>query len=88
MSEVSSATVLLRFFAGARAAMGTDELPVALTDATSIGGVLEALRSDDPQLQTVLGRCSFLLNGVATTDRNAKLSQGDELDVLPPFAGG
>jgi molybdopterin converting factor small subunit len=36
----------------------------------------------------VFARCSFIVNGVATTDRARVLDDGDSLDVLPPFAGG
>jgi molybdopterin synthase sulfur carrier subunit len=36
----------------------------------------------------VFGRSTFLVNGVTTPDRGHPLRNGDELDVLPPFAGG
>ena len=39
-------------------------------------------------LGTVLARCSFLINGISVQDMDRVLSPGDELDVLPPFAGG
>lgn len=39
-------------------------------------------------LGTVLGRCSFLVNGVSEQDTSRVLHAGDVLDVLPPFAGG
>lgn len=39
-------------------------------------------------LGTVLLRCSFLINGVNEQDRSRTLKPTDELDVLPPFAGG
>ena len=39
-------------------------------------------------LAKVLPACSFLLNGVALRDRSIEVGAGDELDVLPPFAGG
>jgi molybdopterin converting factor small subunit len=72
-------TVRVRFFAAARSATGSDELDVA---AATIDDVLA--RWHDP----VLVRCSFLVNGVATTDRSQLLADADTLDVLPPFAGG
>ncbi|MDO5744051.1 MAG: MoaD/ThiS family protein [Micrococcaceae bacterium] len=39
-------------------------------------------------LGTVLGRCSFLVNGVSEQDTSRPMHSGDTLDVLPPFAGG
>jgi molybdopterin converting factor small subunit len=36
----------------------------------------------------IIDRSSFLRNGVALRDHGAKLSTGDVVDVLPPFAGG
>ena len=69
----------------------------------TLGQVLDALSAREPlaapatgdvlvrrtaSLGTVLTRCSFLLNGVSTQARDRVLEQGDELDVLPPFAGG
>jgi molybdopterin synthase sulfur carrier subunit len=71
--------VTLRFFAAARAEVGTASLS---RSPGTIEGVLTGL--DSP----VLARCTFLVNGIATTDRGAVLGDGDVLDVLPPFAGG
>jgi molybdopterin converting factor small subunit len=71
--------VHVRFFAAARAAVGADAMDV---EAHTIADVIA--RWDDP----VLVRCSFLVNGIATTDRTRRLADGDSLDVLPPFAGG
>ncbi len=40
-----------------------------------------------PELARVLAACSFLLAGTAGS-RDRPLADGDEVDVLPPFAGG
>ena len=71
--------VTVRFFAAARAAVGEHSVAI---DVTSIQAILD--RFDDP----VVARCSFLVNGVAATDPGIVLVAGDEVDVLPPFAGG
>jgi sulfur-carrier protein len=39
-------------------------------------------------LVRILPSCSFLLNGIAVHDRALTVTDGAELDVLPPFAGG
>ncbi|WP_435079844.1 MoaD/ThiS family protein [Clavibacter michiganensis] len=36
----------------------------------------------------VLARCTYLVEGVATTDCDAPLTDGSAVDVLPPFSGG
>jgi sulfur-carrier protein len=71
--------VTVRFFAAARTAAGERSVSI---EAANIQAILN--RFDDP----VIARCSFLVNGVATTDPTTALTAGDEVDVLPPFAGG
>ena len=71
--------VELRFFAAARDAVGASTLSVE-------GGTLAAImgRFDSP----VVARCSLLVNGIAVTDPTLVVTDGDSVDVLPPFAGG
>ena len=88
MSASGKQTVELRFFASARAAMGTNDLRVDLSGDPRIESVLGELAANDDRLGAVFGRCSFLVNGIATTDRDRVLTDGDRVDVLPPFAGG
>ncbi|MFF5794091.1 MoaD/ThiS family protein [Paeniglutamicibacter sp. NPDC012692] len=69
----------------------------------TLGHVLELLSAREPiaapasgdllvrratSLGTVLLRCSFLVNGVSAQDHSRALKPTDELDILPPFAGG
>ncbi len=78
--------VLVRYFAGARAAAGVSEEKVA---APTVEALL-ALLADrhGPRLSSVLARCSFLVDGLACHDRTAPLGADAVVDVLPPFAGG
>lgn len=82
----SAPLVEVRLFAAASAALGTDR---AEAPGHTIAEVLNALgeRTDDAG-RRVLARSSVLLNAVACSDRDRRLSAGDRLDVLPPFAGG
>jgi len=77
----------VRYFAGARAAVGgisteavaaptLDELTQLLTD-----------RHGD-RLALVLKAASFLVDGLTCHDRKAQLPAGATVDILPPFAGG
>ncbi|WP_156096800.1 MoaD/ThiS family protein [Amycolatopsis jejuensis] len=82
-------TVVVRYFASARAAAGTDEEKVELTPGATVADAVQALRELHPgQLSRVLDAASFLVNEVAVRDRSRALSDGAHLDVLPPFAGG
>ncbi|MBC7518673.1 MAG: MoaD/ThiS family protein [Microbacteriaceae bacterium] len=89
MTAYPSTTVHLRFFAGARAATGRDAIDLTLGASGTLEEALGLLipASDQP-LDRVLARCSFLINSVATTDRQRVLHDGDRVDVMPPFAGG
>jgi sulfur-carrier protein len=82
----------IRYFAAAKAAVGR---AAESRDAAgrTIGQLLDdvAASASGPsaaEAAAVLARCSFILNRSATTDRSRLLTDGDTLDVLPPFAGG
>ena len=77
--------VQVRYFAAAKAATGVAGETRVLPDGATIGGFLDDLGDTSP---AVFARCSFIVNGTATTDRARVLGDGDLLDVLPPFAGG
>jgi len=84
--------VTIRYFAAARAARGVARQDVALTG--SLPAVLREIvtqHSDSStgglSLAEVFDRCTFLING-QRSERSAELRDGDQLDVLPPFAGG
>ncbi|MBF4580070.1 MoaD/ThiS family protein [Frigoribacterium sp. VKM Ac-2530] len=84
----------LRFFAAARAAVGRDEQVVEVPDGESatIGRLLTEVRpvegTSAADWRDVLLRCSFLVDGVTTRDREQVVADGDVVDVMPPFAGG
>lgn len=81
-----SALSRVRVFAGAAEAVGGSEFAL---DVDSIGAILTKLNpAGDPHVAEVLGRCSFLVDGVRTADPAAPLAPGASVDVLPPFAGG
>lgn len=83
-----SATVRLRFFAAARAAVGHSEVVVPIDMASDIGAALISVSRASAQIEATLSKCSFLVNGVATNETEHALLGGDVVDVLPPFAGG
>ncbi|WP_241990288.1 MULTISPECIES: MoaD/ThiS family protein [Cryobacterium] len=77
--------VQVRYYAAAKAATGVAEETRDLPAGATIGAFLTDLGGSSP---AVFARCSFIVNGTATTDRARVLNEGDRLDVLPPFAGG
>jgi molybdopterin synthase sulfur carrier subunit len=81
---VSAVTV--RYFAGARAAVGVD---TEARDAGTLDELVGQIVDDHGEkLERVLAACSFLVDGTSTRDRASTLSPGAVIDVLPPFAGG
>jgi sulfur-carrier protein len=89
MTRTETRTVLIRYFAGARAAAGVPEDRVELGRTDTVADVLAAeLSRRGSALERVLPACSVLCNGVAVHDYSIEVPDGAELDVLPPFAGG
>ncbi len=79
------ARVTLRYWAAAKAAAGVAE---EVLDGGTLDQVLDDVaQRHGAELARVLGRCSFLVQGVRAR-RDTRLSDGDVVEVLPPFAGG
>jgi len=78
--------VLVRYFAGARAAAGVTEEKVPAATLADLVASVTAARGD--RLARVLVAASFLVDGLVWHDRDAELPDGSTVDVLPPFAGG
>jgi molybdopterin converting factor small subunit len=86
---VEETLVTVRYFAAARAAAGTEtELVETGRHATVAELVHQLAERHGEKLADVLERCSYLVNGIAATDRAVRLPGGGTVDVLPPFAGG
>lgn len=82
-------TVRVRYFAGARGAVGLAEETVSLHAEATVLDLVEELRGKHGEkLSRVLTACSFLLDGIAVRDQSIALPDGAGVDVLPPFAGG
>ena len=78
-------TVLVRYWAGARAAAGVDEERVA--GVATVGDLLTRLARAHPGLEAVLPVCSVLVGGRASTGED-QLPPEAVIEILPPFAGG
>jgi sulfur-carrier protein len=84
------ATVTMRYWAAAKEAAGVAEQQ--LTADTLAAALAAAGPAADPaRLRSVLARSSFLIDGAPVGLRAAEsvlLSDGNVIEVLPPFAGG
>jgi sulfur-carrier protein len=88
MSGTTAMPIVVRYFAAARAAAGTDEETLGIAPGSTVADLLAQLGARDPNLAKVLERCSFLCDGVAVRNRAETLRTNQTVDVLPPFAGG
>lgn len=77
--------VEVRLFAAARSAAGAESI---IVEAGTLAEVLAAAVRQAPGLGAVLPRCSVLVDGVVAHGDAAAVSNGSQVDVLPPFAGG
>ena len=86
--------VPVELFAAAAAALGRTTDQLELPSSAVLGDLMDALEAqaastaDPANAAAVLARCTYLVEGVATTDRDAPLTAGSAVDVLPPFSGG
>jgi len=88
VTTTATVQVTVRFFAAARAAAGNEVVTIRIQRATTVGELVDQLSRRDTNLAKVLMRCSYLRDGIAVRDLGTTLSDGQTVDVLPPFAGG
>ena len=93
-ATTAATTATLRFFAAARTAVGRDEqrVEVPAGERPTIVRLLTEVRpvegTSAADFRDVLLRCSFLVDGLTTRDREQLVPDGTVIDVMPPFAGG
>jgi molybdopterin converting factor small subunit len=87
-------TIVVRYWAAARAAAGVESDMIEVGDGTTLAAVLQAVRelhADRPRLRDVVSVCSVLVGDrpVGSADpHDVPLRPGDTIELLPPFAGG
>lgn len=88
----SGGTVLVRYWAGARAAAGVAEETFPVPG--NLAELLDEVRSrhvDRPRLKDVVSVCSVLVGDRPVSSGDPAyvvLRDGDTVELLPPFAGG
>lgn len=82
----------VHYFAAARAARGLAEeemnAPDTLGELINMLSTVDGSTAAGTPLAEVLERCTFLVDGEATSDSGYSLAGAARVDVLPPFAGG
>lgn len=79
--------LLVRYWAGAKAAAGTPQEYVTLAADATVADVVATIEEAHPGLRPVLEVASLLLDGRAAR-REEPVGTASGLEVLPPFAGG
>lgn len=79
--------VRVRLFAILRERAGTDSLDIVLEDGARVKDVLSEIELRFPALSALLPGCAVALNG-SLADLNEKISNEDEVAILPPVSGG
>lgn len=79
--------VKVLLFAAAREVVGARELTLSLGDGASAGEVLDALCAQHPSLAAHRGSLRVAVDG-EYVKADAALSEGAEVAVIPPVAGG
>jgi len=75
----------VHFYGAAKAAAGATALEIS---AQTLGALINELSGREAKLAELLPKCSYLLNSEACKDFDQLLNEGDQVDVLPQFAGG
>lgn len=92
--QPAAGSVLVRYWAAARAAAGVDSDGLDVAGETTLAWVLDEVRArhaDRPRMWDVIAVCSVLVGDrpVGTADpASVVLRPGDTVELLPPFAGG
>ncbi len=75
------------FFASYKELLGTGELQVDLPEGATVSDLVSALRSRGGAF-TVLPTAPAVALNMTYTDPTSLLSDGDEVALIPPVAGG
>ena len=79
--------IVIRYFAIARERAGTDREELEVPEATTAGGAMALLVARHPALAPLHGRLRMAVNREFGDDAQL-LSEGAELALIPPVAGG
>jgi len=81
--------ITVKLFAVLRKLAGTDELKMDVPGGGTVKDVVAAIAVDHPEVGKLISERKVMLSlNQETAEDGMKVADGDELAVLPPFAGG
>ena len=87
MTSEDKVKVTVRLFAAPREFLGRSEIEVVLPSGTKLSELIGKLSADYPGLAKYLPYSKLAVNH-AISQRDAILSEGDVVALLPPVGGG
>ena len=80
--------VTVTFFAGLRELVDTNTLALDLPVGATVDAAVAHLLTHVPALRPVLSKCALFVKDRLVEDHSLVLSDGELLEVLPPYSGG
>ncbi|MFQ5543987.1 MAG: MoaD/ThiS family protein [Nitrospiria bacterium] len=81
--------VKIRFFAVLKSLVGKEEMSLQIEKGTSLGQLLENLEAELTPLKDVIQEGKVLISvNQEVVEKTYEIKDGDEVALLPPFAGG
>jgi molybdopterin converting factor small subunit len=81
--------VTIKFFAVLKKLVGQDEFRLSLAEPITLKQLIDRVEVDIPKIRTIMqeGRALVAINQEMANE-NSLVQDGDEVALLPPFAGG
>ncbi|MBI1824582.1 MAG: MoaD/ThiS family protein [Nitrospirae bacterium] len=81
--------VIVKFFAVMKKLVGKEKIELQIDTPTTLRDVLNQIEKEIPKIRQVIkeGRSLISINQ-EMSDENTIVNSGDEIAILPPFAGG
>jgi MoaD family protein len=81
--------IMIKFFAVMKKLVGRESMEIKIDSPTTLRDILNQVEKDIPKIREIIkeGRSLISINQ-EMADENTIVNSGDEIAILPPFAGG
>lgn len=81
--------VMIKFFAVMKKLVGRESMEIKIDSPTTLRDILNQAEKEVPKIREIIkeGRSLISINQ-EMADENTIVNSGDEIAILPPFAGG
>ncbi len=81
--------VTVKFFAVLRKLTGREDILIPIIQPVTLKEIFDQIETEIPQIRTIMkeGRALVAINQEMATE-DSMVQDGDEIAMLPPFAGG